>query len=205
MSGNLKVSSRISRGKRGRTKTVKRMGTVNARAIHRTLAQLNDYPLTISADLPLDMIVKPVRQIEWGWVVLSAILAVGLCSVFIWPLVRWSQPDEPTGGTVLGQTISVPLRVEVQVKLDNQTSIMTVSPVHGTLTEVVALTANQASTSFLYQSRGSSIYLSEFAGRTDNQTGHWIVAVNGLTQPDLSQAELRQGDRVLILYQPVNP
>ena len=131
---------------------------------------------------------------------LSAILAIGLCSLFVWPLLNWSEPTTAADGAVMGKTISAPLQVEVELKLYNQTRIFTVAPAHGSLTEAIAAAANQAAISFSYQSRGSSIYLAEIADQSDNQYGHWAVMVNGLEQSDLSLAELQQGDRISLTY-----
>lgn len=137
----------------------------------------------------------------WRDVALALVMALGLSSVFLTPLRTNVPTTTPTGpGRVLGASVTVPLVVEVTLKLDGWTDRSSVEPRDGTLIEVLADVARRRQSTLEYRSRGQSIYLTRFLGRADDTNGVWEVSVNGLSVVDLAQPTLIQGDEVTIEY-----
>lgn len=135
-------------------------------------------------------------------VALALVMAIGLSTVFLSPL-RFSGTSVPaavpvSGERVLGASISVPLTVTVSIKNGEQVWRTSVTPTTEMLAEVLARAANVAGSTFEYQSRGSSIYLTRFLDLPDDTTGMWIVRVNGVAVSDLSQVTLEQADEITV-------
>lgn len=157
-----------------------------------------------------DVPVQPAVSSRWATgrdVVLALVMAIGLSTVFLSPL-RFSPQvasDKPTESPerVLGASITIPLAVSVIIKNDRQEWRSSVTPITGTLAEVLARSANAAGSTFEYSSRGSSIYLTRFLNLRDDQTGVWVVRVNGIAVTDLSQSFLEQADEITVERQAI--
>lgn len=163
--------------------------SIRAAALHRSARVLADNPRPLS---------KSAQGSTEGWrlardVGLSLVLAAGLSTAVLAPL---QASRTATTGRIRGASITRPLTVPVTISVGTGERTVTTQPQDGALAVALGQAAGAIGGSFIYVSRGQSIYPRAFLGQPNDATGRWEVTVNGQTINDVSQVSLAAGDRV---------
>lgn len=169
---------------------------VHAAVVHHSM-NVGEVTLPVLAIRP----VAKVRHHVWRDGVLSLFLALGLSVAFLSPFRYSAQVAQAQPGRVLGQSITVPLHVDVTVQQNDQTWRVTTYPATGSIAQALAQAAGTRQGSLDYLGRGSSMYLRGYLGVMNDTSGQWAVRVNGEHITDLSQRQLMQGDGIVISWE----
>lgn len=160
----------------------------------------------ITPVMPNAMLALPVEEknassgpLDWKALVMAGLLALGFSSTFLGPVWR-VQTDQRRGGQVLGEIDSQPLTIPVTVAMGEQTVTIVTAPAGGGVTEALSRAAAKLGGELIYDSRGSSIYLTKFLSTANSGVGAWQVRYNDVIMTDLSTTILRQGNRLSISY-----
>lgn len=147
--------------------------------------------------LPTEEVNASAGPLDWKALVMAGLLALGFSSTFLGPALR-IQTDQRIGGQILGESDSQPLTIPVTVERNDQVATVVTKPSTGTMTDALARAAAKLGGTLRYDSRGSSIYLTEYLSTENTAEAAWVVRHNDVVVTDLSSVTLRQGDTVTI-------
>lgn len=133
---------------------------------------------------------RPARFVRWPSTIGATFITAGILTLFLGVAAANSQVVRPRPATP--RQIIIP--VTIVNGADQQTR--TVATTSGDIIDVIAGVASPNRQSFVYATRGASMYLSEFWGLGNDRSGRWRVLVNNVEVQDLAVIRVTAKDHV---------